>query len=557
MSDNESETSQKEVITGSTGRKRKIVNYADQKGSDEDTSTKKDSDAGEDSDDSFGKSMEKETAEEEANQEESSESSIGEVVENGLPELESAGESESDHGDLIPNDPLPYSSWTSKSPSNRTFIPRGPGSKTDFESLHHPTIESYQTWRYHKNTTFNLENNFNLQNFEDQPWQNFTKLNKDDCKKTSTPFVFPDTENSESTSTVKVGDIIEDSKYTFSIFLGHETLQVLFLMEYILVLNLHWIDIFVPKISEVEILYKCYGRIRLPEKKLDDSMDVDDEDEEHNLRQASFMQVSKYGNSKNSALLAVGYMNSSIDLFYLNLHNKNFKLLKSINPDTEVSATSYPENNIINNSTEQSSLNTSKTQQKSHTLDSILTMDISISNFYLAISYSNTGIYIYSLKSEKFGLLLAILEDHEKSCKALKFCPWNDHLICTAGYDRRIYLTNWYANPDIPVEHLNHNFHSGVFTSMVWPFSFPGVITSTEEAFVGRKIYGSQAYWLDNGNFDGRASLIFGSEDTIWKIDYSGWSNCLVSIDDSGGCYLACLPSFRRKWSVLKSIGCG
>merc|ERR1712157_521006 len=112
-------------------------------------------------------------------------------------------------------------------------------------------------------------------------------------------------------------------------------------------------------------------------------------------------------------------------------------------------------------------------------------------------------------------------------------------------------------SPDFPIEFLNQNYQSAVFTSSVWPLMCPGLIVTTENAFAGDKMYGTHLYWIDNGNFEppsGRPSIIFGPRQTMWKCDYSGFLNCLVVVDEAGCCYLSALPNFRRRWSVLKAI---
>ena len=571
---------------GKSGRRRKKVDYnkdidisggKDEEGDDEEMNRKmkkiklhEDSILSDDSDGSFDKKMRKELASQSAEDDDDEDSD--EDSENSIAsDIPTPEESEIlDHNDI--NDIM--ADITSSTPKKNTriktefnsssnlsqknnkrktpkkefaYTPQpsatGPNQKaTDFKNLHRETILDHKNLAAHINQTCTIPTNlwkmpenkkFLNSSFPDKEFKLQKKLSEDEKNISSWPFVF----NQENEQIYEINGVIEQTSNRFSFFAGHEAIQTLFIEEFLLVVSVTYIDFFEPKKAKKEnqsqgnLTYNFIGRLHFDLSRINQLIT----EENGPSKEATVCKVPQfchpeYSTTKN--LIFVGYINSEVDVFQIDLINRKFSLLHTIRNDmVEISCFN-------------------------HNLGQVDAMDISSSNEYLAVSYSiSSSIFIYRILDFE---VMAIIEEHEKNIKCLSFCPWNDHLIVSGSYDRKLYYHNWMDSPDFPIEFLNQNYQSAVFTSSVWPLMCPGLIVTTENAFAGDKMYGTHLYWIDNGNFEppsGRPSIIFGPRQTMWKCDYSGFLNCLVVVDEAGCCYLSALPNFRRRWSVLKAIG--
>merc|ERR1711879_964026 len=152
--------------------------------------------------------------------------------------------------------------------------------------------------------------------------------------------------------------------------------------------------------------------------------------------------------------MAVGFNTGRVDLLTINFTEKRIQELKTFTPEISSPA---------------------------------LQLAWSSSNKFLAVSFATGDIIIYQITNFQ---IVSIIHAHEKRCQAITFCPFNDHIIASGGYDRNLFLYDWYGCPDYPIEHMDLSYAGAPHTSLIWPFSSSAVFAATESAFAADRLHG-------------------------------------------------------------------
>ena len=372
--------------------------------------------------------------------------------------------------------------------------------KCTFTSLDTLTIQSYSKfydyWNEKAEKILKPENTTE-KNFSINPEFQLKKPTTAERNESSFPFLyFDDDENNYSL--VNFGDQIESSNNTFSMFVGLDVIQCITIHDrFIATLAPGHIDFYYekePKVSKKSgFSFKFLGR---------------NHNEESETVNFTRIQVPKYGeNGENGSTVAIGRSDGKILVLKMNLAEKNVggEVIAILGDED------YDDDGVFNEIKRESADDTKNEIKMDNSLKSVLEMDFSSSNKYLASSLQNGNINIYSLSDFE---LICVVHAHEKKCRAVAFCPFNDHLIASGGYDRCLVLHDWYSNPDFPVEHMDVAHSGSVYTSLVWPFSAPAVFAGTENCFAADRLHGVQTYWIGGPQIIDSPTHIFASKDT-------------------------------------------
>lgn len=423
--------------------------------------------------------------------------------------------------------------------------------KCTFTSLDSLTINSYSKFHSHWNK---MAAKIKKPAFEDQelgsnpklpPIFTLQKPNSEERSESSFPFLYYD-EDDKDYSIVNFGDQIESSKNSFSMFVGLNVIQSITIHDKFIATLAHGhIDFFYEKEAKTSktsgFSFKFLGRYR--------NLEAED---------ANFtrMQVPKFGENPDDTTMAVGRSDGKILILKLKLAEKNVggEIISILGNEKYDDDGVFEENDDFEETNEQTKIKRENLEQKQIKLDqtskTVLEIDFSSSNKFLAASLANGNINIYSLSDFE---LITVLHAHEKKCRAVAFCPFNDYLIASGGYDRCLVMYDWHNNPDFPVEHLDVAHSGSVYTSLVWPFSAPAVFAGTENCFAADRLHGVQTYWMGSPQIIDSPMHIFACRDTIWDIAYQPWKHSMVACDDSGSVYLSVLSNMRRRWGVTKA----